>query len=159
MHASDLQDRFPVVGRGTNAVAAARLIAAEHRAGLVIADKKGVPVAVVSAVDVLGLLVPPYVRDDMTLAGVFDEKAAEEVWDHASERTIGDLFGDDNVRIYDLLVVDADASVLEVAALMAEAGAQVAMIAGPADEEPWFVTLPVVLHAILGFCTPTGESS
>ncbi len=159
MHASDLQDRFPVVGRDTNAVEAARLIAADHRAGLVIADKKGTPVAVVSAVDVLGLLVPAYVRDDMALAGVLDEKAAEEVWDRASVRTIGDLLDDDDVRIYDLLTVDADATVLEIAAQMAEARAQIAMIAGVAGDEPWFVTLPVVMDAILTFCTPLGDRS
>lgn len=157
MHASDLQDRFPVVARGTNAVEAARLIAADHRAGLVIADKKGIPVAVVSAVDVLGLLVPAYVRDDMALAGVLDEKAAEEVWDRASDRTIGDLLDDDNVRIYDLLTVDADATVLEVAAQMADARVQIALVAGVPGEEPWFVTLPVVMDAILRFCTSLGD--
>lgn len=159
MHASDIQGRFPVVGRGTSAVEAARLIAAEHRAALVIADKEGAPVAVVSSVDVLGLLVPPYVLDDMTLAGVFDEKSAEEVWGQAANRTIGELLDDDGVRIYDLLTVDADATVLEVAAQMADSRVQIAMVAGPSGGEPWFVTLPAVMDAILTFCAPPIDKS
>ncbi|CAN5324662.1 hypothetical protein BH11ACT4_BH11ACT4_17690 [soil metagenome] len=159
MRATDLQDRFPVVGRGTSAVEAARLIAMDRRAGLVIADKNGTPVAVVSSVDVLSLLVPPYVLDDMSLAGVMDETAAEEVWERASGRTIGELLDDDRVHIYDLLVVDADPTILEIAAQMADARAQVAMVAHGAGEEARFVTLPVVMDAILKFCAPQGHTA
>lgn len=159
MHATDLHDRFPVVGRDTSAVEAARLIAQDHRAGLVVADKNGTPVAVVSSVDVLRLLVPPYVLDDMSLAGVLDESAAEEVWERASGRTIGELLDDDRVHIYDLLVVDADATILEIAAQMADARAQVAMVAHDPGDEPRFVTLPVVMDAILKFCAPRGRTA
>ena len=157
MHASDIQSKFPVVGRETSAVEAARLIAKGGRPGLVIADKNGKPIAVVSAVDVLGLLIPPYVLDDMSLAGVFDETAAEEMWNHASEHTIGELLDNDRVRIYDLLTVDADATILEVAAQMADAHTQVALVAS--EGEPRFVTLPVVMEAILRFCTPESKKA
>lgn len=159
MHASDLQDRFPVVARDTSAIDAARLIAIDHRAGLVIADQNGIPVAVVSSVDVLGLLVPAYILDDMALAGVMDEKSAEEMWERASERTIGELLDDDRVRIYDLLVVEAGATILAVAAQMADARAQVAMVAHPAGEEARFVTLPVVMDAILKFSEARGGTA
>lgn len=155
MRASELQHPLPVVGRDTDAVEAARLIAVGNQPGLVIADAKGNPSAVVSAVDVLGLLVPAYVLDDLALAGVMDEKAAEEVWAHASERTIGDLLDDKAVRIYTLLTVDADATILEVAAQMADARAQVAMVAGGSD--PQFITLPVVVEAILRFCAKRSD--
>ena len=40
----------------------------------------GNPFAVISAVDVLRLLVPDYILEDMSLAGVFDELGAEDVW-------------------------------------------------------------------------------
>lgn len=159
MHASDLQDKFPVVGRSTTAAEAARLIATDHRAGLIVADDGGIPVAVVSSVDVLALLVPPYILDDMSLAGVFDEQSAEEMWDRASVRTIGELLDDNRVNVYDLLVVDADATIIELAAQMADARAQVAMVAHPVGEEARFVTLPVVMEAILTFCTPQGRTA
>ncbi|CAN5307909.1 CBS domain-containing protein [soil metagenome] len=154
MHASQIQHPFPVVGRGTSAVEGARLIAVDGQPALVIADEKGEPVAVVSAIDVLGLLVPAYVRDDLALAGVMDEKAAEDVWDRASGRTIGELLDDARVHIYDLLTVDADATILEIAAQMADARAQVAMVAHDPGAAPQFVTLPVVMDAILAFCAP-----
>src|SRR4051812_39247953 len=97
MHASDLQVPLPLVERGTSAIAAARIIARDGLAGLVIANESGSPVAVVSSADVLGLLVPTYVLDDMSLAGVLDEAGAEEMWAHADERTIGELLDDDGV--------------------------------------------------------------
>jgi CBS domain-containing protein len=150
MHATDLQSNFPVVARDTSAVAAARLIAEERLAGLVVADAKGNPVAVVSAVDILGLLVPNYMLDDLNLAGVVDEQGAEDMWSHAGDHTIGELLDDDAVRLYDLLMVDADATILELAAQMAGAHAQVALIRG--SDPAQFVRLPYVLDAILKYC-------
>jgi predicted transcriptional regulator len=152
MRASDLRASFPVVGRDTTALEAARHIAANHLAGLVVADKAGSPVAVVSAVDVLALMVPGYVLEDLSLAGVFDESAAEEVWSHAGEHTIGELLDDDGVRVFDLLEVDADATIVEVAALMADSRAQVALVVGAPGSAPTFVTLDAVMDAILTFC-------
>jgi CBS domain-containing protein len=149
MHASDLQVSLPLVDRHTSGLDAARLIAAEHLAGLVITDETGVPVAIVSAVDVLGLLVPGYVLDDISLAGVFDERGADEVWSQVRERTIGELLDDDGVRVHDLLEVDADANLVELAAQMAEAHAQVALVKKRDGREPRFVTLPSVIEAIL----------
>ena len=150
VHASDLQVSIPVVNRHTSALRAARLIAEGRRPGLVIADKNGKPVAVVSAADVLRLMVPNYIRDDMSLAGVFDERGAEEVWEHLDGRTIGELLDDDGVNVFDLLRVDHDATLVELAAQMAEARALVAMVSGT-DDAPAFVTLPSVMDAILSF--------
>lgn len=158
MHASDLQDRFPIVGRDTSAVKAARFIATGDLPGLVIADEHGEPTAVVSAVDVLGLLVPGYILSDLALAGVFDEVSAEDVWSHAADRTIADLIDDVKVRVYDLLTVDADATMLEVAAQMADARAQIALVKGGAPGEPRFITLPKVLAEILRYCDAAGDS-
>jgi CBS domain-containing protein len=150
MHATDLQSKFPIVGRDTSALQAARLIAQERLAGLVVADASGSPVAVVSAVDILGLLVPNYMLDDLNLAGVVDEQGSEDMWSQAGDHTIGELLDDDGVRVYDLLIVDADATVLELAAQMASAHAQVALIRG--SDPAQFVRLPDVLDAILKFC-------
>ena len=154
MRASDLQSSFPMVGRDTTAVQAARIIAAQDLAGLVIADRAGAPSAVISAVDVLGLMVPGYVVDDMSLAGVLDENAAEEVWDKAGQHTIGDLLDDDGVRKYELVRVDADDTILEVAARMADARAQIALVNGPLGSPAQFVTLPVLMDSIVTFCAP-----
>ena len=124
-------------------------------AGLVIADDTGTPVAIVSAVDVLRLLIPGYVVEDMALAGVFDERGAEEVWSHAADRKIGELVDDDKVHIHEILKIDADATPDEIAAEMADARVQIAMVR-PIDQDapPGFLTLPAVIEAILRFCAP-----
>ena len=158
MRASDLQISLPMVARETTALEAARAIAADDLVGLVIADSAGVPSAVVSAVDVLGLLVPGYVLDDMALAGVLDEEAAEEVWAKAGQSTIGELIDDDRVHIYELLRVDADDTILEVAARMATARAQIALIKGSSGPDARFVTLTALMDSILTFCAPSDSS-
>jgi CBS domain-containing protein len=158
MRASDLQTSLPMVGRNTTALEAARFIAADDLAGLVIADESGAPSAVVSAIDVLGLLVPGYVVDDIALAGVFDEAATEEIWAKAGQSTIGALIDDDRVHIYELLRVDADDTILEVAARMANARAQIALIKGSRGHDAQFVTLSALMDAILTFCAPSGSA-
>lgn len=158
MHASDLQTSITMVDRHTSAQRAARLIADGSLPGLVIADAKGKPVTVISAVDVLGLLIPGYIRQDMSLAGVFDEKGAEEIWQHLDGRTIGDLLDDDGVHTFDLITVDSDATVVEIAAQMAEARAMIALVDSPPESEPVFITLPTVMKSILSF-KPTHDDA
>lgn len=154
MHASSIQTSLQLIDRTTTALEAAALIARDNLAALVIADKGGTPVAVVSAVDVLRLMVPVYVLDDMTLAGVFDEDGAEELARQGSRRTIGELVDNDDVRIYDILKIDADATLVEIAARMAHTRAPVALVKGSEGAEPQFVVLAGVMEAILSYCGP-----
>lgn len=157
MRAIDLRTPLPVVDRNTTALDAAHLVATGGLPGLVVADPSGKPVAVLSSVDVLGLLVPNYVMEDMSLAGVFDEQAAEEVWAHVGERTLAELLDDDGVRVHDILKVDADASLVEIAAQMVDAHAQIALLKEPAGTEPGFILLPAVMQAILRYCGPGAQ--
>jgi CBS domain-containing protein len=158
VRASDLQIPVSLVDRNTSAVVAARLIAEQHLAVLVVADKSGLPMAVVSAADVLGLLLPGYVLDDLALAGVFDESGAAEVWSGAESRTIGELLDDDGIEVHDLLRVDADATLVEVAAQMADAHAQIAVVKGHEREPAAFILLPAVMDAILLYCEAPDSS-
>jgi CBS domain-containing protein len=148
MLASHLQVRLPLVQRATTALEAARLIARERLAALVVADGEGNPVAVVSSADVLGLMVPGYVLEDMSLAGVLDEAGADEMWARIHERTIGELFDDDGVSVRDITQIDADANLVEVAALMVDARAEIAVVGRPTPEAR-FITLPSVMDAIV----------
>ena len=157
MLASDIQVTLPLVDRGTSAVAAARHIARDHLAALVVADASGTPIGVVSSADVLGLLVPSYVLQDMSLAGVLDEAGAEEMWSYADNRTIGELLDDDGVRVRELLSIDGDSTLIETAALMVDAHAQVAVVKG--TDPAMFVTLPAVMDAILTFIGEPGAPS
>lgn len=107
--------------------------------------------------DVLGLLVPSYVLQDMSLAGVLDEAGAEEMWSYADNHTIGELLDDDGVRVRELLSVDGDSTLIETAALMVDAHAQIAVV--NKTDPPMFVTLPAVMDAILTFIGEPGAPS
>lgn len=149
MRVSDLAITLPMVDRSTTAVEAAQIIARDSRASVVVADDSGHPVAVISAVDVMRGLVPGYILDDLSLAAVFDEKGADEVWADVPLRTIGDLIDDDESRVLDILEVDPDTTLLEVAAQMAHRRMVIAYITGSTAGSPKFVTVPAVLDAVL----------
>lgn len=160
MRVSELAISLPVVDRGTSALVAAQIIARDSRASIVVADANGKPAAVISAVEVLRVLVPRYILDDLSLAAVFDEKGADEVWGDVPERTIGELLDDDDSRVLSILEVDADATLLEVAAQMAHDRVVIAVVKGSGGTAPKFVTLPAVLDAVLhlGYAIDGGTS-
>jgi len=149
MRASDLQVPMPMVTRGTTAREAGSLIAEGNRIGLVIADDAGVPEATVSATDVLRLMLPRYILDDFSLAHVLGEADSDEVWERLDQRTIGELVDDSEVPVHDLVVVNADDTVLEVAAAMAESKSQLALVGPPTAGTASFVSLPHVMTAIV----------
>lgn len=149
MRVSELAIAIPVVDRDTSAQAAAQIIARDSRAGIVVADADGRPRAVLSAIDVLRALVPRYVMDDMSLAGVLDEKGADEVWLDVPDRTVGEILDDNESRVFDILEVEPDDTLLEVAARMADARTLVALVKGEPGVAAKFVTLPAVLDAVL----------
>ncbi len=132
-----------------SALAAAHIIARDSRASIVVADADGKPEAVISAIDVLRALVPSYVLDDVSLAAVFDEKGADEVWGDVTVRTIGELIDDEQSKVLEILEVESDDTLLKVAADMARERVLVAAVKGSDTVEGKFVTLPAVLDAVL----------
>ncbi len=159
MRASDLAVPLPLVDRHTTALQAARLVAREGLTGLVITDERGTPQTAVPAVDVLGLLIPGFLRDDIRLAQVYDQKAAEELWLDAGRRTLADLLDDDDLHQAALLQIEPDATILEVAARMSHAHVQIAVVKSRPGAAPLFVTMPALMDAILTLCgdgRPTG---
>jgi len=152
MRATDLKTELPLVRRETAAVDAARLIAEGGRIGLVVADDAGSPVAIISATDVMRLMLPGYILEDLSLANVFDEEGANDLWAEIDSRTIGELLDDEEVPVREILAIDADATLVEIAARMADAHAQIARVTGLADDSAFFLTLPVVMEAILSYC-------
>lgn len=152
MRAHDLEVSLPLVDHHTSALDAARMIAGERLATLVVADEAGRPSSVVSAIDVLGLLIPSYLRDDTFLSGVLDELGSDEIWDEARRRTVGELLEDDAVDVHDILTVEPDATLVEVATRMADARATIALVEGGGPAR--FVTLPSVMDAILRLTNP-----
>jgi CBS domain-containing protein len=111
-----MAEDFPVIGADAEAVEAARLLASRRLPGLIVTDESGRPCSILPASQVVRFLVPRYVQDDPSLARVVDETLADRVADKLVGTTVRKLLPE---RPPELPVVNADDTVLEVAALMA----------------------------------------
>ena len=118
MNAADLAASFPTVALSTPAIEAARLLAGQDLPGLIVVDEQGRPATVLPGTQVLRMAIPAYCLDDPTLARVVDEAAADVFLRGLGERTVADCLPG---RRSELPVVPAEATVLEIAALMARA--------------------------------------
>ena len=118
MRARDLATECWVVRLTDRAIDAARLLAQHDPPGLVVVDERGQPTAVLAGTQVLRLGVPRYIQDDPTLARVVDEASADVFLREIGERTVAQCLPAERSE---LAVVAPDATVLEVAALMARA--------------------------------------
>jgi CBS domain-containing protein len=116
MRARQLAGRYPVVTLETLALDAAKLMAGNDLPGLIVVDGDGLPCTVLPGTQVLRLAVPSYIQDDPTLAGVVDEATADTFVSTLGQRTVREILPDDK---RELPSVDGDATLLEVAALMA----------------------------------------
>jgi CBS domain-containing protein len=116
MRARDIAEPYPVVGFGTPAVEAARLIARDRLPGLLVTDPDGTPRAVLPASEVVRFMVPDYVQDDPALAGVLGEVPIQQIRAELEGATVADLLSS---HTPELALLDADDTVVELAALMA----------------------------------------
>jgi CBS domain-containing protein len=118
MRARDLAEPFPIVSLDDDAMSAARAMAGQRLPGLIVCDAQGRPYTILPGSQVLRFLIPRYIQDDPGLAGVFDENAADELCRKLVASTVQDLLPRPQ-DTDELPVVDADATSLEVAAVMA----------------------------------------
>jgi signal-transduction protein with cAMP-binding, CBS, and nucleotidyltransferase domain len=116
MHAAEMAEAYPVVELDSEALAAARMLAERRLPGLVVTDKTGCPQSVLPASQVVQFLVPGYVRDDPSLAGVLNESMADRVCDKLGGKTVRSLLPEEATE---LPRVNADDTIIEVAAMMA----------------------------------------
>ena len=116
MHAEDIAEDFPVVTIDSNALDAARMLAEHRLPGIVVTDSFGQPYAVLPASQVVRCIVPTYVQDDPSLAGVLDESMANHAADKLAGKTVRDVLPE---HLLDVPAANADDTIIEVAALMA----------------------------------------
>jgi CBS domain-containing protein len=116
MHAADLVTDYPTVALSSPAIDAARLLASRDLPGLIVVDDAGRPHAILPGTQVLRMAVPSYCQDDPALARVIDEDAADVILTELDNLTVGTLMPP---QPYELPVVTPDATVLEMAAMMA----------------------------------------
>ncbi|RBQ13991.1 hypothetical protein DP939_43230 [Spongiactinospora rosea] len=116
MRARDLLAAFPTITIDTPVSQAARLLAEQDLPGLIVIDEHGRPASILPGTQVLRLAVPGYCQDDPALARVIDEEHADHFLDALAGRTVREALPP---RPRELPVTDPDATVLELAALMA----------------------------------------
>lgn len=116
VHASEMAEEFPVVTIDSDALEAAKLLAEHRLPGIVVCDRPGHPHAILPGSQVVRFLVPGYVQDDPSLAGVLSESLADRVAEMLGGETVRTLLGEEK---RELARVNADDTLLEVAAVMA----------------------------------------
>jgi CBS domain-containing protein len=115
MHAEDIAEDFPVVSIDSGALDAARLLAEHRLPGIVVTDSAGKPYAVLPASQVVRFIVPRYVQDDPSLAGVLNDSAADRAAQKLADKTVRDVLPE---HLMDVPAANADDTIIEVAALM-----------------------------------------
>ncbi|MEO3867610.1 CBS domain-containing protein [Nonomuraea sp. B12E4] len=116
MRARDLVTDFPTVALDTPVHEAARLLAAQRLPGLIVVDERGLPSTILPGTQVLRLAVPSYCQEDPALARVVDEEHADRFLRSLDGRTVREALPR---KPRELPVTDPDATMLEIAALMA----------------------------------------
>ncbi|OBA82646.1 hypothetical protein A9W99_11065 [Mycobacterium sp. 1164966.3] len=116
MRAEDFAEDFPAVTIDSDALDAARTLAEHRLPGLLVTDAAGKPYAVLPASQVVRFIVPRYVQDDPSLAGVLNESMADRCAEKLRGKKVRDVLPD---HLIDVPPVNADDTIIEVAATMA----------------------------------------
>ncbi|MBX9638730.1 MAG: CBS domain-containing protein [Mycobacteriaceae bacterium] len=116
MRADEIAEDFPLVSIDSSALDAARLLAEHHLPGLLVTDRAGKPYAVLPSSQVVRFILPRYVQDDPSLAGVLNESAADRAAEKLSGKTVRDVLPE---HLLNVPSAKADDTIIEVAALMA----------------------------------------
>lgn len=146
MRAGDLVAPYPAVRLSTPVIEAARLMAGENLPGLIVLDERDRPVSVLPGTQVLRLALPRYCVEDPALARVVDEAAADVFLRGLGDRTVADSLPEAG---RELAVVDADATVLEIAALMAGTRTPLVAVADAGGMFAGGITLDALLDRML----------
>jgi CBS domain-containing protein len=146
MRARDLAAPFPTVRADSPALEAARLLAGQNLPGLIVVDDAGRPKTILPGTQVLRMAIPTYCQDDPALARVIDEAAADVFLRGVGDRTVAELLPRER---RELPVVDPDATVLEVAAVMARARSPLVAVAEKNQPLLGAITLDAMLDRML----------
>lgn len=131
----------PIVRPDAPAAEAARLLRDPEVRGLLVIDSEERLVGVLTDGMLLRFLLPPYVAEAETLAGVLEEQAADVLWRRLDGRRVSDLLPEERA---DDAEVDSEDTLIEVASAMVEA--QVPLVAVREDDR---VVGAITLNALL----------
>lgn len=116
MQARDIAIHVPTVTANDPVAQAVRVMAVSRLPGLIVVDDHSRPWMVLPGTQVLRLAVPGSYQEDPALARAIDEDHADRFWLELADRTVRDCAPQQPAKP---VTVRADATLLEVAALMA----------------------------------------
>jgi CBS domain-containing protein len=140
-----------VVHLDTDALEATRLLVDRALPGLVVVDQDGLPLFILPSSQVLRFALPDYVEEDRTLASVYSESDADALCESLRGRTVQELMPSTKFlpRGAPRPIVAPDATLIEVAAVMAEQHSPVVAVV---DEG--HVIGVITVHRLLGAALP-----
>lgn len=112
-----MAEDYPVIDLDSDAIDAARLLAEHRLPGILVTDADGAPHSVLPASQVVLFIVPTYVQDDPSLAGVLNESMCGQVVKRLRGKKVRDVIPE---RLTKIPAAKADDNIVEVAALMAK---------------------------------------
>ncbi len=148
MRASDLIEEYPTVRADALAQEVAADMGVRRLPAVVVVDDQDLPLAVLGSSQVLRALIPGYLRDEPSLAAVYDEAAADACVSRLAGRTVGDLLPTEDRRAR-LPMVEPDANVLECAAVMASLHSPL-LVVRDGDRTLGVVTASRLLSVLVG---------
>lgn len=116
MRAREIAEMLPTVTLGASVISAVRVMARSHQPGLIVVDDHNKPRVVLPGTQVLRMTMLSSYQEEPALARAIDEAHADLYWQEARGRAIADCIPTKAGKPF---VVNEDATLLEVAALMA----------------------------------------
>jgi CBS domain-containing protein len=151
VRARALAQPFPVVHLDTDALEATRLLVDRALPGLVVVDHEGLPLFILPGSQVLRFALPDYVEEDRTLASVYSESDADALCESLRGRTVQELMPSTKFlpRGAPRPIVAPDATLIEIAAVMAEQHSPVVAVV-----DKGHVIGVITVHRLLGAALP-----
>ncbi|WP_344241709.1 CBS domain-containing protein [Kribbella hippodromi] len=145
MRAVDVAVGVSTVSVADSVIRAVQVMAVGRLPGLVVVDAVGRPVAVLPGSQVLRLSIPAAFQDDPMLVRAVDEPSADVFWRELGGLTVGDCLPRPVARP---LTVTEDATLLEIAALMARGRSPLVAVVGTGGELTGVITLDRLLTSL-----------
>ena len=145
MRARELVEQVPTVTRDDPVAMAVRVMAQAHLPGLIVVDTRSRPCVVLPGTQVLLLTVPQAHREGQALARTIDEPHADAYWQELGDLSVGDCLPRTPTRP---ATVREDATLLEIAALMARMRSPLVAVVDAAGELLGGITLDRLLSRL-----------
>lgn len=148
MQARDIAVQVPTVTVDDPVARAVQVMAVGRLPGLIVVDNDSRPRLVLPGTQVLRLAVPDSYQEDPALVRAIDEDHADRFWSELGERTVGDCVPRPAPRP---VTVQADATLLEVAAIMARHHSPLVAVVDAAGKLLGAITLDRLITSLAVF--------